>query len=90
MNENVETFPLRRPVTITFNAGQANERSETIERLEMRSVSKARDLRVVDGHEGEVAKAIALIAHLSGQPIRVIDELDPEDFAVLARKVNLF
>ncbi len=41
---------------------------------------KARDLMVMDGHEGNIARTVALIAQLSDRPDDVIFELEAVDF----------
>lgn len=53
-------------------------------------VMKARDLRCVDGHKGEVSQTIALIAHLTGEPVAVIDDLASDDFEKAASLVEGF
>lgn len=85
-----KTFPLKRPIVTTFNAGKPDERKEELTELTLRTHLTARDLRVTDGHPGEVAKAIAMIAHLSGQPVRIIDELHPDDFATIGQALEDF
>jgi hypothetical protein len=82
------TRTLKKPVQVTINPGKADERIETIDELTMRTEVKAKDLRAIDGSEGDVAKAIALVAHLTGQPVRVIDELSKDDFGFFAEKLG--
>lgn len=70
-------YPLKHPVTITLR-GPDGDRQETISELTLRRV-KGKDMRALDGQGGEVAKTLALIAHISGHPLTIVDELDAED-----------
>ena len=61
----------------------------TVDKIVLRAGRiKAKDLRATDGQGGEVAKTLALIGVLSGQPPAVLDELDAEDFAALGELLD--
>jgi len=79
---------LVHPITITLK-GPSGERQETITEIEVVK-PKAGDMVAVDGVEGENNKELAMLAHLSGQPRRVIDELELEDLAELQKGLQAF
>lgn len=81
MSETIE-HRLKEPITVeTLDNGR--ERRETIEVIKLRTRMIARDLRVLDAHQGEIGKTIAMIAQLSGLPIGTIDLIGAADFAAL-------
>lgn len=82
-------YQLKQPVTVTFRSS-SGERQEQLTELTLRTEIKAKDLRAIDGHDGDVAKAIAMIARLSGRSIAEIDELGAEDFGELAELIDSF
>lgn len=81
-------YQLKHPIT-TVNRGGGQEREEQITEFTLRRI-KAKDLRVTDDHAGDVAKTLALLARITGQPVLVIDELDAEDLTALQDKVEGF
>lgn len=85
------THTLVEPIVLTLK-GPSGERQEKITSIEMPAGHRlrAKDLRCTDGHDGDVAKTIALIAHFSGLSIREIDELVEEDLAALSEHVASF
>lgn len=87
--EIVRTIELRHPVTLTLRDGDGREREETVKVLEIRR-PKVKHIKVVDRVDGDVEKAIELSAVLSGQPARVIEELDSEDFTEVMAVVERF
>ena len=87
--EIVETITLIEPVTVELKDGDGNIREEKITALEFRK-PKVKHLRATDRADGDVAKAAELVAVLTGQPVRVIDELGAEDFAKCADLVERF
>lgn len=86
----IETIVLKEPVTVTLKRAGADAREEVITEVEFHPF-KARDIRSIDGL-GENAGSIilALVARMTRQPVAVIDELGPEDFALLAGKAQAF
>lgn len=89
---DLETITLIKPVTVQLKAaGETEARDQTISTLELHPF-KARDLRAIDGLEDNQkgSMLLALMARMVRQPIKVIDELEGEDFAVLAQKVQGF
>lgn len=89
MSEVTGRYTLKRPLTVTLK-GPDGEREEQIAEVTIRPLDCADDLRCMDGHEGEVAKSIALVAHLSGLTVRQVGKLHPADFAALAEKAEGF
>ena len=87
--EIVETIDLKHPVTLTLRDSEGREREEKIERLEIRR-PKVRHLKVIDRLDGDIEKAVELAAVLSGQPAKVIEELDSEDFTAVMAVVERF
>lgn len=63
------SFALSRPIKVG---------EETIDRLEFRD-PHAGQLRSMDSHRGEAAKMLALIARMTGIPVKAIDRLHPLD-----------
>lgn len=51
---------------------------------------KAKQLRVIDQHKGEMAMLLALLGVLTGQPQKVIDELDADDLGEAVEIVKGF
>mgnify|MGYP000185684169 CR=1 FL=1 len=87
-----DTITLKKPVTVQMKvAGETEPRDQIISTLELHPF-KARDLRAIDGLEDNQkgSMLLALMARMVRQPIKVIDELEGEDFAVLAQKVQGF
>ncbi len=75
---------LKTPVTLTIG----NEDRQVTE-LIFRA-PKAKDLRIRDRASGDVDAVIRLIATLTGEDIKVIDELSADDFAAAAEIVASF
>jgi hypothetical protein len=88
---DIQTITLKEPVVVTLKAAGADERTETISVLELHPF-KARDLRAIDpfGDNHEGSKILALIARMTRQPVKVIDELGGADFTTLADRVSAF
>lgn len=82
-------YKLTQPVTIKKRTSDNVEIEETLTEVSMRTPI-TRDLRVTDYHEGEVAKSIALIAHLSGLTIKEVDQFAAPDFIQLSTVVSGF
>lgn len=89
--ENVETIPLKRPVTLLLKSAGGEEREETILKLELHEF-EAGDLRAIDGYgdNDKGSMLLALMARMTRQPIRVIEKLKGDDFAELGAKVQAF
>lgn len=87
----IDTRTLEEPVTVLLKRAGQDERTETIERLEVHAF-KAKDLRAIDGFKDDQGGSIALAlgARLTRQPIRVIEELGKADFAWLMAHVQDF
>ena len=77
------THTLKHPRTITLQALGREAREEVITQITVRACERAKDLRAMDGHQGEIARSIALVSALSDQPEFVIDDLHPDDFYAL-------
>jgi hypothetical protein len=84
----IEPYTLLEPVKVTYK-GPNGEREETITEVKLRR-PKGKDLRIMDRHEGNIAKGMAMVARLSGLDDHVIDELDGEDLMVLLDRVAGF
>jgi hypothetical protein len=84
-----EPYTLKHPVEVTLTSS-SGDRTEKITQITLQPLMRAKQLRVLDTVDGDVAKSIAMIAQLSGHPVKVIDELHPEDFAELAEMVENF
>lgn len=82
---------LSSPVTYVLKS-ENGEREETIETLKMRP-PKAGDLLVMQdylGNNQKMSATFALVAHLCGVPQRVIDKLEIDDFAQVAKELANF
>lgn len=84
-------YELKHPITLKLqgSGGKREEKVTTIT-LELPDRLKAKHLRATDGAAGDVGKTLALLASFSGQPIKVIDELDAVDLAALAGELEGF
>lgn len=89
MADQSNTVQLSQPLKTIFRQGDT-ERAETITEVTVRVDVRAKDLRCMDGVNGEVAKTIALIAHLTGLMVKQVDDLPVADFAKLAEIVGEF
>lgn len=78
---------LTKPITKRFKQADGSEREEQVTELTVRPVF-ARDLRATDKHDGEVAKGIALAAHLTDMSIADIDGLPQADFVRLMELIE--
>jgi predicted DNA-binding protein (UPF0251 family) len=87
----VETVILKEPITLLMKPAGGEEREETIAALEIHEF-KAKDLRAMDGLKDtdKASILLALVARITRQPIRVIDELGIEDFQLIGDKVSAF
>lgn len=79
MSEPV-TIKLRKPITFG---------SRTVEQLTIRPI-KAKDLRRLKDSDSDLAKAIAMACHLTGEITEIIDELQGADLAEVLKVVNDF
>lgn len=89
--ELIETITLQEPVTVTLKRAGEDEREHTISTLEVYRF-RAKFLRALD-HLADDAKGsqlIALMARMTDQPVKVIDELGGPDFQRLAEVVEPF
>jgi len=86
-----KTLRLTRPLSLRFRKPGGEEREETLEELTFRRATGA-DLREVGKHtrDNAVAAALTLTSRLTGQPERVIDQLDGEDASNAAVVANGF
>ena len=75
------TIDLQHPVTVG---------EETLERLVIKRRPKAKDLKAMDRHKGDVAKTCALIACLAEIPDSWVEQLDSSDFTRAAEVVGDF
>jgi len=79
---DVFEYTLKEPIVIeTLENGQ--ETRKTIDVVKLRTRMIARDLRAMDSHPGEIGKAIAVIAQLSGLPMLTVELFGAEDFMAL-------
>lgn len=87
----VETVTLKEPVTLLMKPAGGEEREETIRTLDIHEF-KAKDLRAMDGLKDtdKASILLALVARITRQPVRVIDELGIEDFQLVGDKVSGF
>lgn len=85
-NQIVKEYPLKEPIEIVNKDGDT---VETITVLKLRK-PKGKILKQMDKVQGEVAKALALIAAMAGVPPSTMDELGPEDFNELAGFIDGF
>lgn len=90
MTDETKSYTLTEAVVRKIRDHKTSEvREDVIETVEMRR-PRARDLRATDGHEGDVAKAIALIAHLTGLTVKEVDGLNTADFKALGAMTQSF
>lgn len=87
----IETIPLKEPVEQTLRSPGGEERVETINELTLYKF-KAKDLRALDGlaDNARGSQLLALMARMTRQPVKVIDELGAEDMQILGDKVGGF
>jgi hypothetical protein len=83
-----KTYKLRDPITTRFRSPDG-EREEILEEVTVRQ-PKARDLRAVDKHQGQVAQSLAMIAALTGLTNARVDELSVFDVGQLGEIVEGF
>ena len=86
------THTLAYPIEVTKRAGGSKEKVETVTEitLDLPERLKAKHLRFTDGAKGEIGKTLALLAAFSGQPVKVLDELDAKDLEALAAHLESF
>ena len=82
-------YQLKHPITMTLRATGAAAREEIIQEVTLRR-PKAKDLRLLDGQEGNFARSLTLLGALSGLSRPVIDEMDAEDIKALGEIVGDF
>lgn len=89
--EAIETIPLVEPIEITLRPAGGEERVETVKELTLYKF-KAKDLRALDGlaDDAKGSQILALIARMTRQPVKVIDELGMEDLQTFGAKVERF
>lgn len=63
---------------------------EDVKTLELLTEPTAGDLRVMDAHQGTVAKTIALIAHLAQIPPSSVEKMSAKDFTKVGAIVTPF
>lgn len=87
----VETITLKEPIEVTLKPAGGEERVETISELVLYKF-KAKDLRALDGlpEDARGSQLLALIARMTRQPVKVIDELGMEDLQTFGSKVERF
>lgn len=89
MSEVTGRIALSEPITYTIGSGD-DARQETVTELIVKSKITAGDLMAMDAHSGEVAKMLALIAQVTGQPFIVAKSLSIADFTAVMVKVEGF
>lgn len=89
--EPIETIPLKEAITIILKRAGGEEREEQITELVLYKF-KAKDLRALDGlpEDAKGSQILALIARMTRQPIKVIDELGMEDLQTFGSRVERF
>lgn len=80
---------LSKPITYTIGTGE-DARQETVTELRVRPEITAGDLMAMDTHSGEMAKALALIAQVTGQPFIVAKLLPLADFQTVMAELEGF
>lgn len=89
MSETTGRYTLKRPIERkTRNA--EGEKVEQICEIVCRPVEKARDLLVMDRYDGQVAKSMGLIAHLTELSYAEVGELHPDDYDALTDMAQRF
>lgn len=90
----IVTRKLLDPITVKMVAAGGETRDQVIEQFDFDfpddGVLRAKHLRATDGHSGVAGMSLALIAHFSGQPMKVVDELSERDFVALYEVVEGF
>lgn len=82
------THKLLEPITYTLKSSQG-ERVETTEEVTIRC-PKAKDMRVVDRHTGQVAQGLAMIAQLTGLTAAEVDEMGVADVTAIGGIIEGF
>ena len=82
-------YQLKHPIVLKLWAAGAAAREETIQEVTLRR-PKAKDLRLLDGQEGNFARSLTLLGALSGLSRPAIDEMDAEDIKALGEIVGDF
>ncbi len=77
-----QIYRLKFPVTQKLRTNGGPLREEVIEEVTLRR-AKAKDLRLLDAHEGNFGRSLTLLGALSGLSRTAIDELDAEDVKAL-------
>lgn len=87
----METITLIEPVEIELRAAGGEVRIEKIAEVTLYKF-KAKDLRALDGlaDDARGSQLLALMARMTRQPVKVIDELGAEDMQILGDKVGAF
>ena len=87
------SYTLKHAIARTLRNQEGEEREEVLlsagHDVPLRRI-KAKDLRCTDDHAGEVAKAIALVAKITGLEISAVDAMDVEDLAGLQERLEGF
>lgn len=89
MDDDAITYELKHPIVLRFQPKGGEAREETITEVKLRR-AKAKDLRQLDRHPGQIAQSLALIQALSGLTGVQVDELDAEDVSALGDIVGDF
>lgn len=80
--------PASGPITIALSSPVAFGK-DTITEITIRPV-KGKDLRQDKDTDSGMARTLAMLGRLSGQPMKVIDELEGEDLGRCIKVVNDF
>lgn len=91
MQNNATTITLKAPVNVTLKKPGGEERQEVITEVTIQPF-KAKHLRALDGlpDDARGSMLIKLIAALTDQPLRVIEELGSADFESIAEAIGPF
>jgi hypothetical protein len=83
-------YELREPIKVIKKVEGADPVESEITHVPMR-LMRPKDLRVMDGVQGgEIAKSIALIAHMTGLTTAQVDNMHPKDYEALAKATSGF
>lgn len=88
-----QVLTLTTPIVVALKGAGGKATERTISALSFPPeghILRAKDLRCMDGVKGDISQAIALVAHLSDEPVRVIDEMSAADFEVVSAIVEGF
>jgi len=89
MSDQTNRVTLAEPIVKRFRQADGTEREESIAEVTVRK-PVAGDLRVLDSATGEIGKAFALAARLTGLDVKDVDKLAMEDFASISAIIEGF